>query len=208
MARELHDDFYQRLRKRVRRWARTKEGRTSEVTEYILLAPDLFHLLVRLSLDPAVPAVEKAKVGAALAYFLSPIDLLPEALVGPIGFLDDVALAVLVVHSVIEKAGPAVVSRHWAGEADLLETTRRFLDRADALLGTGLWKRVQNVLDRTDGKKSVAAPRDAPRATKTPAKTARRAPAKKATKRAAKKRPSRTSSAAPKRAAADEPGKA
>jgi uncharacterized membrane protein YkvA (DUF1232 family) len=138
-------DFYQKLRRRVREWIR-KKGRTHKWADYVMLAPDLFHLMCKLSLDRDVPRVEKVKLAVAVAYFISPVDLLPEALMGPAGYLDDVALAAYVLNSIINKTDPEVVRRHWAGEGDVLEVIQRVLDVSDDMLGTGLWRRVKKLV--------------------------------------------------------------
>lgn len=132
------DDFYQRLRKKVIKWARSKEGRQSRWSDYVLVAPDLFHLLCRLALDKEVPMREKAKLAGAIAYFISPIDILPEALVGPIGLLDDIALAAYVLNSIITTTDPKTVQRHWAGDQDILVLVKGILDRADEMIGRGV----------------------------------------------------------------------
>ena len=54
-------DFYQQLRGEIREWLQTKTGQSSKWSEYLLLAPDLFHLLCKLAVDKDVPAKEKAK---------------------------------------------------------------------------------------------------------------------------------------------------
>jgi uncharacterized membrane protein YkvA (DUF1232 family) len=87
----------------------------------LLCAPDLFHLLCKLSIDKEVPAKEKAKLAGAIAYFVSPVDLIPEALVGAIGYLDDIAVASYVINSIIKNTNPGVVTKHWAGDKDVLE---------------------------------------------------------------------------------------
>ncbi len=51
-----------------------------------MFAPDLLHLLCKLTIDEDVPVKERAKLAAAIAYFISPIDLVPEAIVGIIGY--------------------------------------------------------------------------------------------------------------------------
>ena len=72
-------DFYQRLRISIRDWLATEEGSSNKWSEYLLLAPDFFHLLCKLSIDRDVPTKEKAKLAVAIAYFVSPLDLLPVA---------------------------------------------------------------------------------------------------------------------------------
>ncbi len=142
-----NEDFYQKLRKRIKAWA-AGAGRDTRALEYVLLAPDFFHLLCKLLLDPRVPGREKAKVGGAVAYFMSPVDVVPEALFGPAGYIDDVALAAFVLNSVLESAGPEVLREHWAGEGDVLEQIRRVIQVADKLLGSGAWSKIKRYLTR------------------------------------------------------------
>ena len=85
-------DFYQHLRSKIKTWIKTGEGKKYKWAEYIMFAPDLFHLLCKLSLDKDVPVKEKAKLVAAIAYFVSPIDLIPEMITGPVGYIDDIAI--------------------------------------------------------------------------------------------------------------------
>ena len=102
------EDFYQKLRSRVKEWA-VREGKDSKALKYVLLAPDFFHLLCKLMFDPRVPGNEKAKIGGAITYFVSPIDVVPEGLIGPVGYVDDVALAAYVLNSVLKSVGPEVL---------------------------------------------------------------------------------------------------
>jgi uncharacterized membrane protein YkvA (DUF1232 family) len=110
----------------------------------LLLAPDLVHLLARLLLDRRIPSGEKATLGAALAYFISPLDLLPEALLGPAGYVDDVALAAFVLSRLINAGHGAVAKELWAGDDELLESIRRILEVADEMVGSGLWQRLKS----------------------------------------------------------------
>ena len=139
-------DFYQQLRGRIKEWE-TKEGTDHTWAEYILLAPDLFHLLCKLALDKEVEPMEKAKLAAAIAYFVSPIDIIPEALLGPVGYVDDIALAAYVLNSIITNSSEETVLRHWAGEQDLLTVLKDILDVADRMVGSGLWKKLKKFIE-------------------------------------------------------------
>jgi len=139
-------DFYQQLRVKIHKWAESKAGKSNKWTEYILIAPDFFHLLCKLALDPEVPGKEKAKLAGAIAYFISPIDLIPEALLGPVGYVDDVALSAYVLNSIVNNTSPEVVQKHWAGESDVLEVIKRVLAVADQMVGSGLWKKVKGLI--------------------------------------------------------------
>jgi uncharacterized membrane protein YkvA (DUF1232 family) len=134
-------DFYQQLRKRLRAWMQ-KGGSKHKYSEYLLFAPDLFHLLCKLSVERRVPVAEKAKLAAAIAYFISPIDLIPEAIVGPAGYVDDIALAAYVLNSIVNTTDPEVVRSHWAGDGDVLDLIQQILQVADDMVGSGLWKKL------------------------------------------------------------------
>jgi len=137
-------DFYQTLRRRVRGRLGAR-GRLGRWAGYLLVGPDLFHLLCRLAADRDVPAGQKAKVLAAIAYFVAPFDLLPEAITGVTGYLDDVALAAYVLDTVVSKTDPDVVRRHWAGDTDVLDLIRRILRSADRMVGSRLGRRVKDL---------------------------------------------------------------
>lgn len=138
-------DFYQRLRAQVREWAGTDKGRSNRWTGYLLFAPDLFHLMWKLSVDPDVARKDKIKLAAALAYFISPIDLIPEAVVGPIGYIDDIALAAHVLNGIVNHTDPEVLRRHWSGDDDVLDVIRRILATADNMVGSGVWKKLKRI---------------------------------------------------------------
>ena len=78
-------DFYIKLRDKITTWYENKIDAKPEYADYILLVPDFFYLLVKLTLDDRVPAIDKAKFAVTLAYIFSPIDFLPEAFFGPLG---------------------------------------------------------------------------------------------------------------------------
>jgi uncharacterized membrane protein YkvA (DUF1232 family) len=143
-------DFYQNLRFRMREWLSTKNGSTSTWAEYLMFAPDIFHLLCKLAMDSEVPVKERAKLAAAVAYFVSPFDLMPEALVGFIGFADDIALGAYVVNSLLNTCNPEILERHWAGDRDILELIQRILRLGDKMgrtgvLGKGVWRKIRRM---------------------------------------------------------------
>ncbi len=108
-----------------------------------MFAPDLFHLLCKLSFDKELPAKEKAKLAAAIAYFVSPIDIIPEVLTGPAGYVDDIALAAYVLNSIVNNTRPDIVQKHWVGEGDVLVVIKQILNVADKMVGSGLWEKIK-----------------------------------------------------------------
>ena len=139
-------DFYHELRAKFKTWLDSEEGKNHKWAEYLLATPDLFQLLCKLSIDKDVPISEKAKLAGTIAYFVSPIDLLPEALIGPLGYADDVSLAAYVLNQIVNKTDPEVIRRHWAGEGDVLELIQHILERADEMVGSGLWRKLRDLV--------------------------------------------------------------
>lgn len=146
---ESRQDFYIRLRAQVHQWAESKQGKSHRWMEWVLLVPDFFHLLVKLSLDPDVPANEKMKLAAVLGYFVLPTDLIPEWLLGAPGYIDDLVLASYVLQSFFESAGDEKLRALWAGEGDVLEHVKRVVERSDELLGSGLVGKIRKFVKKS-----------------------------------------------------------
>ena len=120
-------------------WAESPQGQKSKWLEYILIVPDLFYLLYKLIRDAEMPLKSKAMLGIALAYFISPIDLIPEAFFGPLGFTDDIVVSALVLDILFNKTSPELIRRYW--RAGYLAAGTAYLQAAR--------KMVQSVLGKT-----------------------------------------------------------
>lgn len=147
MTDEVKDDFYQSLRKKISDFLKTDEGKKYKFSEYLLLAPDLFHLLCRLTFDREVSVADKAKLATAIAYFVSPVDLIPDALL-PIGYIDDVSIAAYVLNSIINNTSPEIVEKYWTGEKDILEIIKSILKTADDMIGSGIWQKIKALFEK------------------------------------------------------------
>jgi uncharacterized membrane protein YkvA (DUF1232 family) len=143
---DTYEDFYQSLRTRVTAWLANK-GEGFRYAHLLLVAPDLFHLLCRLALDKRVPTAEKAKLAGAIAYFVSPLDVIPEVLLGPVGFLDDIAVAAFALNSVINAGQGEIAKELWAGDGDVLELVQRIVSAADEMLGAGVWRKLRSFFE-------------------------------------------------------------
>ena len=128
------------------------------LADTLLLAPDLFVLLVRLFTDRGVPAGSRSLVGGALAYFLLPADLLPEILLGAGGYLDDVVLAAALVSHVFSSDLRPFVERHWSGRGNVHSVLEDAVHAGEALLPSRLYQRLAALLARHGVDLSRAAP--------------------------------------------------
>jgi uncharacterized membrane protein YkvA (DUF1232 family) len=66
----------------------------------------------RLMRDDRVDLLPKLIPVAAIAYVLSPLDLLPELLIGPFGAVDDIGIVLLALSLFIQAVPPDVVQEH------------------------------------------------------------------------------------------------
>jgi uncharacterized membrane protein YkvA (DUF1232 family) len=97
----------------------------SGVADLLLLLPDLTVLLLRLLRDQRVPLARKAVAVAGVAYVLSPLDLMPALLLGPVGLVDDLMVVAACLSGIVNKVHPDVVRAHWSGQGDALEAIER-----------------------------------------------------------------------------------
>jgi uncharacterized membrane protein YkvA (DUF1232 family) len=97
----------------------------SGVRDLLLLLPDLTVLLIRLTRDPRVPVPAKVIAGLSVAYVFSPIDLIPEALLGPFGLIDDLFVVGVALAKLLQSVHPDVVRQHWSGHGDVLDAIQR-----------------------------------------------------------------------------------
>lgn len=101
------------------------EPRTRQelVMEAAMLFPNVVKLLTRLLRDERVPMRRKALIGAVLAYVVSPIDLIPDFVVG-FGRLDDLVLVSLAIDHLMSGSDEALVREYWDGTQDGLDLIR------------------------------------------------------------------------------------
>lgn len=126
-------DFYERLRKSITTYFQ-KKG-MNKVTSYLLFAPDIFHLMVKSLGDSRIDFKSKALLASGVAYFIAPVDFLPELLAGPGGFVDDLLIATFVLNLLVNRLTPAVIEDHWAGDDELMGTLKRLTATGESILG-------------------------------------------------------------------------
>ncbi|MGY8804873.1 MAG: YkvA family protein [bacterium] len=120
--------FYDRLRAIV---IEKEYAVGSGIRDLLMLLPDLTVLLFRLVKDSRVPVGAKVIAGFGVAYILSPIDLMPEFLFGPIGLIDDLFVVVTVLSRLMKSVHPDIVREHWSGQGDALDAITRVTTWAD-----------------------------------------------------------------------------
>jgi uncharacterized membrane protein YkvA (DUF1232 family) len=92
--------------------------------EALRLLPDTLRMLRGLATDAEVPRGVRVRLWLLLAYLAMPFDVIPD-FVPVLGYADDAILAVWVLRSVVRRAGPDAIRRHWPGTAEGLDALAR-----------------------------------------------------------------------------------
>lgn len=154
VVRDLHkvNRFYDRMRRKISIWAAKQGGEKGRLAAgIVLLAPDFLMLLLRLLKDKRVPVGKKAMLAGGIAYYLLPLDFLPELILGPVAYMDDLVLAVLIINNLLQTIDPEIVFSHWSGEDDLLAKLRRISDFAEQFLSKGVYSKLKTHFRKLGG---------------------------------------------------------
>ena len=95
-------------------------GRRTQARELATLIPNLVLLFKGLLQDPRVSRRNKAWLWFAVAWLVSPIDLIPE-FIPFLGPLDDAVVAALVLRHVLRTTDRSVLTVHWRGDPATLD---------------------------------------------------------------------------------------
>ncbi len=140
---EQLDNVARRLRIRVVGWLTTGGGRDHPAANRIVAVPDLFELVVRLQLEPDLPAPYRARLLAAVVYVVASDEFLPEAVSGIPGWVDDLVVLAAVVRHGMTVLGADAVERHWGGSGELGTLVVDVASRARELLGEDIAARLR-----------------------------------------------------------------
>ncbi len=98
---------------------RVQDMREAETTvgsakALLQVVADVVLLLKDLATDPRVARSEKIVAGLAAAYLVSPVDLIPDWVLG-LGQADDLAVAALAIRRLLSAAGYDLIYELWRG---------------------------------------------------------------------------------------------
>lgn len=145
--RDRADRFYDRIRGSIAKYMAKKGGKVEKTAEYLLLVPDVFNLLWRLANDSRVSGKNKVLLGSGIAYYVFPLDFMPDIVPG-VGFLDDLVFAVYVLNKMLADTDADVLREHWAGDEDVLVMIRRVIAGADNLVSKDFLGYVKKMVKR------------------------------------------------------------
>jgi len=141
------EEFYYRLRVKIKNNI-NKIYESDKLPEYLLLAPDIFYLLIELMRDSEVARSKKVKLGVVISYFIVPFDILPEALIGLMGYIDDVALSAYMLNDLFNNIDPELIKSHWAGDKNILEVIQEILNDTDKFINKNIIDRLKKIIKK------------------------------------------------------------
>ncbi len=121
-------EYLQMLKEQVARYAGT-------LRDVVVLAPVYGMLMFHLLKDPRLSQEQRLWVDAAIAYLVSPNDVIPEAEVGPYGYVDDIFCCAYVAVRIGEQLGWEILEEGWTGDGSAHEVSRTVIAREHELLG-------------------------------------------------------------------------
>lgn len=122
------NDYLQMLKDQVSRYA-------GALRDVIVLAPVYAMLMFHLLNDPRLTREHRLMVDAAIAYLVSPNDVIPEDKVGAYGYLDDIFCCAYVANRIGEELGWEILEEGWTGERSVHDVSHDVLAREQELLG-------------------------------------------------------------------------
>ncbi len=140
-------DFYKKLRRKIN--AYLDKHPNIGYAEYLAAVPDMFYLIVRLAFDGEVPASAKVKMAGAVAYFVAPIDIVPDFI--PVaGWLDDLIVGVMLLNRTLDEIPQEKVDEYWLGKDNVYLFIKSVLEKGDKLIGTKAWNAIKKLLGKND----------------------------------------------------------
>ncbi|MCF8009396.1 MAG: DUF1232 domain-containing protein [Halanaerobiales bacterium] len=139
--------FYLKLRNKIKN-SSEKISKNKNIPEYLLLAPDIFYLLIKLIQDQTVSDFKKIKLGIVIAYFITPIDLLPELFVGLTGYIDDLALAAYLFDDIINDLDNDLIEKYWPGEQKFLDLIKEILSKSNNFLDKKIVDKAKKIISK------------------------------------------------------------
>lgn len=135
------DDFYLKIRKKVTDWFESgklgnKSGKWMDsFVQYLLIFPDLVHLMIKLFGDKEVSPKTKGMIVIGFAYLISPIDIVPD-FIPVFGFVDDLLISVLLLNKIINSGDEKLkekIAHYWVGEEDIFLKIREIVSAMNEL---------------------------------------------------------------------------
>ena len=141
------DQVYLEMRGNIQKLG---ERYSPQLIELLLLLPDLLVYLIKFVASEKVSIKTKMKLIAAIMYIVVPMDVLPEGLMGPLGYVDDVYLALHICVSVLfdSEISDEMLRSHWPGDVQQITKLHGYYRDLSLILGKDIKGIIQRFIKR------------------------------------------------------------
>lgn len=119
------------------------ESYQGEYAPFIDHGPKLFKLLNELLIKSEVTPEYRLKISAAIAYYVVPLDVIPEQVYGPYGYIDDIFITAYVIKTLADKYDYSYLKKFWEGDGELESVVEECYEKSTEILE----EKTQEVLD-------------------------------------------------------------
>lgn len=120
-------DFYNTLVENL-------DSYNGEYASFIDCGPNLFNLLCDLLEQPGIDRELRRDISSAIAYYVVPMDVVPEQIYGPYGYTDDIFISVYVLRKVAEEYGYEFLQNIWKRDNNVKEVMDDCYNKSTDLL--------------------------------------------------------------------------
>lgn len=113
----------------------TVKGYTGRRERTVHLAPIFFKLMTNLLDDRKTPKEARLLISTAIAYFVTPRDIIPEEVFGPLALIDDVFVCLHVSKQLMDMGHGDLVSAHWEGDEPIADLVNELYPLARDYVG-------------------------------------------------------------------------
>lgn len=105
-----------------------------EYESFINHGPDLFRLLIDLLNEDKVKKDHRLIINAAIAYYISPMDIIPEQIYGPSGYIDDIFICCWVLKQLMKMGLEETIRAKWDGAGEFDDILNECFDKSLKLI--------------------------------------------------------------------------
>lgn len=109
------------------------ESYQGEYASFIDYGPKLFKLLTNV-LNEDISSKYRLEISAAIAYYVVPMDVIPEQIYGPYGYIDDIFITVYMIKKLAEDFGYDFLDKIWDEDENLEDVTDECYQKSKEVL--------------------------------------------------------------------------